>query len=83
MGGSSADCRDATQLLLWLFVDELRQALSQVVQVADFDVQNVDDTPDLDLRLLLLLPAGGQCLFSTLDPILQLSVSSLHILQTH
>lgn len=83
MGGTSADCGDAARLPLWLFVNELRQVLSQVVQVADFDVQNLDDTSDLDLRLLLLLPAGGQRLFSTLDTILQLGVSSLHILRTH
>lgn len=83
MCGTFADCGDAAQLLLWLFVDDFRQALSQVVQVADFDVQNVDDASDLDLRLALLLPAGRQRLFSTLDPFLQVVVLSLQILQTH
>lgn len=70
MGGTCADCGDAAQLQLGLFVDEFCQALSQLIQVADFDVQNVDDTFDLDLCLILLLPAGGQCLFCTLDSIL-------------
>lgn len=83
MGGTSADCGDAAQLLLWLFVDELCQALSQVVQVADFDVQNLDDTSDLAFRLLLLFTAGSQRLFSALNLILQLGVSSLHILPTN
>lgn len=83
MDETSADCGDATQTTLWLFIDEFGQALSQVVQVADFDVQDLDDTSDLDLRLLLVFAAGGQCLFSTLNLILQLGVSSLHILQTH
>lgn len=83
MEETSADCGDAAKLLLQLFVDEFCQALSQVIQVADFDVQHLDDMLDLDLCLFPLLPARGQRLFSTLNPILQLYISSLQILQTH
>lgn len=66
----------------WLVGDELGQALSQLAQVANLDVQDLDDAPHLHLRLRLLLLAGGQCLLSALDLTLQLGVSSLHILRT-
>lgn len=48
-GGTCADCGDAAHLHLWLFVDELCEALSQVAQVADFHIKDVDDASDLDL----------------------------------
>lgn len=80
MKETSSYCGDATQPQLWLFIDEFCQVLSQVVQVADFDVQNLNDVSDLNLRLHLLLLIGGQHLLRALNPFLQLRVSSLQIL---
>lgn len=73
-------CGSPTRFDCCLVGDELGQALSQVTQVADLDVQDLDDAPHLHLRLRLLLLAGGQRLLGALDLTLQLRVSSLHIL---
>lgn len=70
-------------MLSGLFVDELSQTLSQVVQVIDLDVQDLDHPPHLFVCLLPLLLAGGQGSLSALDPLLQLSVLRLQLLQTH
>lgn len=76
-------CVSPTRFDCCLVGDELGQALSQVTQVADLDVQDLDDAPHLHFRLRMLLLAGGQRLLSTLDLALQLRVSSLHILRTN
>lgn len=68
-------------MLRGLFVDELGQALSQVVQVVDLDVQDLDHPPHLALRLLPLLLAGGQGFLSALDPLFELGVPRLQLLQ--
>lgn len=78
-----ASCGEAPLLRLWPLVHQFCQALSQAFQVTDFDVQNLYDSPNFNLRLLLLLSAGSQRFFSTLNTILQLNVPPLQVLQTH
>lgn len=75
------DCGAAHCLQLGLFINKVCQTLSQVVQVANFDIEGLEEMPDLHLGRLLFFPAGGQRLFGALDLTLQLGVSSLKFLQ--
>lgn len=81
--GKPPSCVSPAHFDCCLVGDELGQAPSQVTQVADLDVQDLDDAPHLHFRVRLLLLAGGQRLLGALDLTLQLRVSALHILWTN
>lgn len=64
-----------------LFVDELGQALSQVIQVVDLDIQDVNDPLNLTLCPIPLLQRGSQSLLGSLHPLLKFCIPCLQILE--
>lgn len=70
---SSSSISQKTALLL----EQFDEALSQVIEVKELDVEDLDDPLDLVLGAVSILQRGSQTLLSTLHPSLQIQVAHL------